>query len=372
MSLSIPKSPCCCCCFSSLRQLGRLWSRRGSQHKDELIDSLRYTKKITVYRCRGHANLARHGIRNGHWPRFPSTPYVCVTLMSHFSQLIWTLKKKKRVGGFKILYRSWCGCPGSRRSADANATQYIEKKKKKREKSCDIFKSLGHVWRQRHRKKTQRSEAGGEEITQKNNVIAPKASANTRPKNSSGSLVTNIWPGSAPRLVESGDKLAICCMFSQNLKGSQRETLRFSVKITGNKMKRVFTPRRGRPLITWTKPSHVYRREPAFLLIFIVQNKLWVTPQSHLFRLFPDYSRSDVFTSDSRSQRSEFIRCIMPARSVLFIRQKCLYSCSPPISNVSQSALQNMQMQSPWVAARFTHPLWLLRNRQPVKWDYCL
>lgn len=67
-----------------------------------------------------------------------------------------------------------------------------------------------------------------------------------------------------------GDKLAICCMFSQNLKGSRRETSRVSEeKITGNIMKRVFTPRRGRPLITRTNPGHVYRREPAFPFIFI-------------------------------------------------------------------------------------------------------
>lgn len=42
------------------------------------------------------------------------------------------------------------------------------------------------------------------------------------------------------------------------------------------------------------------------------------------------------------------IRCIMGARSVVFIRQKCLYSCFPlPVATVSNSALQNMQMQSP-------------------------
>lgn len=47
------------------------------------------------------------------------------------------------------------------------------------------------------------AETGGEEITQKNNVIMPKASANTLPKNSSRSFVTNIWLGSTAQLVES-------------------------------------------------------------------------------------------------------------------------------------------------------------------------
>lgn len=118
----------------------------------------------------------------------------------------------------------------------------------------------------------QRSEARGVEITQKNNVIVPKASANTLPKNSSGSLATNIWLGSTARLVQSRDKLAICCMFSHNLKGSRRETLRVSEeKITGNIMKWVFTPRRGRPLNTQTNSGHVYHRKTSFSFDFIPQ-----------------------------------------------------------------------------------------------------
>lgn len=141
-----------------------------------------------------------------------------------------------------------------------------------KEESGDKFRSLGQVEGSGTGRRRSDRKWEARRLHRRTMSSRPRRQQTRWPKIAHGLWLQTFGWDRGRSWSNRGDKLAICCVFLQNLKGSRRETLWASEeKIIGNIMKWLFTPRRGRPLNKHTNSGPVYSCKTSFSVDFTSQ-----------------------------------------------------------------------------------------------------